>query len=157
MPRVETSIAAKDYPNQGIKKGEKYWHWTPYRQAKRRSKTPPRPSQYESNETKAQVYSACESLEDFLRDADDSTSAEDIQGAIDDCKTAAEEAKDAMEEKASNIEDGFGHETEQSTQFREWAEMIETWISELEGIEAPVDNRAEVLEELSSHSDGPEL
>ena len=27
MPRVSTQKAAKDYPDQGIKKGDQYFHW----------------------------------------------------------------------------------------------------------------------------------
>ena len=156
MPRVFTSVAAKDYPAEGITKGSTYWHWTPYRSRKRRSATMPRPSQYESNETKAAVYGAIEDLADFLNAANDETTAQEVEDLIESCKDTADGTRDEMQEKADNIEDGFGHETEQSQQLRDWGEQIEQWGDDLDGL-TPVENVQETLEELSGLLSGPEF
>ena len=44
---------------------------------------------------------------------------------------------EAFNEKADNIEDGFGHETMQSEELREWADEVESWRNELEDYQEP--------------------
>lgn len=156
MPRVFTSVAAKDYPTDGITKGATYFYWTPYRGRKRRSATRPRPSQVEPNETKASVYATVEALSDFLANANDETPIDDVRELIDQCKSTAEDAVQEMEEKADNIEDGFGHETQQSGEFREWGESIQDWANELDNIDTEAEV-PDILEELSGIDGGPEI
>ncbi len=156
MPRVFTSVAAKDYPVEGIKKGSTYFYWTPYRGRKRRSAMRPRPSQVEPNETKASVYATVEALSDFLAAANEDTTIEQVQEIIDQCKSVAEDAAQEMEEKADNSEEGFGHETMQSDEFKEWGGSIQDWVNELENIDTEVEV-TDILEELSGIDGGPEL
>ena len=136
MARVHTAIAAKDYPAQGISKGDKYWHWTPYRQPRRLSKTMPRPSQTESNDTKASLYIVVEGLTDSINVA---TTVQEIREAVESAISECETVCDEFNEKADNIEDGFGHETMQSEEIRSWAEEVEEWKNELESIDLPDD------------------
>jgi hypothetical protein len=129
MARVHTAIAAKDYPDHGISKGDRYWHWTPYRQKRRISKTPPRASQVESNDTKANLYAIDEGLRDSLVAA---TTMEEVQTAVQDAINNLDDVIDEFNEKADNIEDGFGHETSQSEELRGWAEEVESWKGDLD-------------------------
>lgn len=156
MPRVFTAIAAKNYPIEGITKGNTYWYWTPYRGRKRRSSTHPRPSQVEPNDTKANVFGAVEDLADFLAATTAETTKEDVENIIESCKEVADTAYDEMEEKADNIEDGFGHETMQSEEFREYASEIEQWGQDLDSL-TPVDNVQDTLDELTGLSEGPAI
>ena len=128
MARVHTAIAAKDYPVQGIKKGEKYWYWTPYRAGKRMSRTQPTASQTESNETRASYLAIQEGLQ---ADIDSAGSVEDVKGVLESAADELDGIAEELREKASNIEEGFQHETEQSSQFNEQADEVESWASEL--------------------------
>jgi hypothetical protein len=128
MARVRTAVAAKDYPSFGILKGHTYWYWTPYRQGKRYSATPPRPSQVESNPTRSSYLALQETLEDALNNA---TSIADVQCALDDAAEEARGVADELGEKADNIEDGFQHPTEMSEQFREQSDEVSSWADDL--------------------------
>jgi len=63
MPRVQRVKARKDYPNDGIKKGDTYFKWSirtgrrgiTYRNLKR-----PRASQLTGSDKKSRLYSAAE-------------------------------------------------------------------------------------------------
>ena len=134
MPRVFTATAAKDYPNQGIQKGDQYFYWTPYREGKRRSKNRPSPSQVESNATRAAYLSLREDAENSL---DSALTVGDIVALLEDASSDAQSIVDELREKASNIEEGFGHETEQSAQFNEQADDVEGWISDLGNVDRP--------------------
>ena len=136
MARVHTAIAAKDYPDHGISKGDKYWHWTPYRQKRRLSKTPPRASQVESNDTKANLYSITEGLMDSVNMA---TTVEEIKTAVASAIEECDTVYDEFNEKADNLEEGFGHETQQSEEIRGWAEEVESWKNDLDSVDLEPD------------------
>lgn len=157
MPRVFTAVAAKDYPAEDITKGATYFYWTPYRGRKRRSATRPRPSQVEPNATKASIYAAVEDLTAFLGRTNEDTLIEDVRELINDCKQAAEDAVQEFEEKADNIEDGFGHETEQSQHQREMGESTQEWADQLDQIDTDEAEVTDILEELSGIDGGPEI
>ena len=129
MPRVFTAMAKKDYPQYGIVKGDKYWHWTPYRSIKHYSKVAPRPSQVESNGTRASYLACQESLEDAIQNA---LTLDDVRGALEEAINDAGSVKEELEEKASNIEEGFGHSTERSDEFANQANEVESWIDALQ-------------------------
>lgn len=78
--RVERKKAARDYPRDGIKKGEYYYTWTPFRQRPRRSLTPPRRSQLTSSEGRAALYDAYDDL--TLDPADPAGSIRDLGEAV---------------------------------------------------------------------------
>ena len=162
MARVHTSIAAKDYPAHGIKKGDRYWHWTPYRQPRRMSATQPRPSQTETNDTKADLYSIQEGMSDSLAAALKLEAFEDrleaVKGAVEAAHDDSEMVYEAFNEKADNIEDGFGHETMQSEELREWADEVESWRDELGDLEPDSDDPDFDLEDfVASIPEGPQF
>ena len=141
MARVRTSVAAKAYPAHGIKKGDTYWHWPPYRQKRRISATRPRASETETNETKADLYAIQEGMSDSLAAAMKLEAFEDrleaVKGAVEAAYEDSEMVYDTFNEKADNIEDGFDHETMQSQELREWADEVESWRDELEDCKEP--------------------
>ena len=59
--RVHHVKAGKDYPDQGIKKGEMHYTWALFRQRARRSKVKPTRSQLESSEFKSAYYALVDS------------------------------------------------------------------------------------------------
>mgnify|MGYP003147572895 FL=1 len=152
MPRVHSAVAAKDYPNQGIQKGERYFYWTPFRAGKRMSKTPPTPSQVESNPTRAEYLALQEGL---AIDIEQAESIEDIIAILENATSEFEGIVYGLREKADNIEDGFGHETEMSMQFNEQADEVENWISELANPDLPQEPDSEpVKPERKNFPDG---
>jgi hypothetical protein len=136
MPRVHTATAAKDYPAEGIQKGERYWYWTPYRARRQMSKTQPMPSQVESNPTRSSYIALQEAAS---LDIDQAATIEDIRDALENARSDAENIAEELREKASNIEDGFGHETEMSDQFNQQADEVESWADELTSLDWPQD------------------
>lgn len=126
MPRVHyVAKAAKD--NQVCKKGESYYYWSFYRSPKTLSKTHPRGSQLD-NTSFSQALAAQESVEDYLGEAENTD--EDLSLLKAKLEEAADEIQQCGEEyreKAENMEEGFGHETEQSTAFAELADELETF------------------------------
>jgi hypothetical protein len=106
MPKVTfVKSARKDYPNQGITKGESYYHWSFMSGGKGgpkiRSKRKPRPSQLTQSEFWSQVLSWQES-------ADDKTpELSDIESEIGELKSDIEALRDEQLEKHDNLPPGL--------------------------------------------------
>lgn len=64
-------------------------------------------------------------------------SAEDIESARDSIAAEIESLADEKEEGAQNMEDGFGHETYQSTELREMADNLRAWGEEVGQADIP--------------------
>lgn len=65
---------------------------------------------------------------------------ESADAVTDILNTAAEEIRNLAEEKresASNIEEGFGHETEKSAELNDIAEQLDTWAEDVEQADVP--------------------
>lgn len=74
---------------------------------------------------------------DFWGDQDNWSSTDDVQESL---NSAAERIREIAEEKregASNIEEGFGHETSQSQELNETADSLDSWADEVEGVDLP--------------------
>lgn len=95
MARVYTHKAKKDYPQQGIKKGDTYYEWAFYKQKAIKSKTPPTRSQLTQNEAEIIVYG--------VYDGEIPTTPEDIEEAAQTLRSAAE----VEEGKKENLPEGF--------------------------------------------------
>lgn len=122
MARVEEKIARKDYPAEGIKKGEKYYTWTPYRQRTRRSKTYPKPSELSTAKT-ATILAAIETAEQQIADA---TCPDDIEAAMEDVKSATEEVLDEYQSALDAWPNG-------NAMLEEKIEPVQSFMDELEG------------------------
>jgi ElaB/YqjD/DUF883 family membrane-anchored ribosome-binding protein len=153
MARVYSAKAAKDYPQHGIEKGDQYYYWFPYMGRKQFSKSRPTPSQVESNETRANYLLL---QEEALAALDEANILDDIMSALDEASSRASETADELREKASNIEDGFGHETEMSMQFNEQADEVESWGNDLTNLDRPDDPNEQEEPEEPSRGDFPD-
>jgi hypothetical protein len=96
-----------------------------------------RPSQTTSSPHLATIYGAQEAAEDQVsavtaNSAEDTADAEEaLKGIAEEFAEAVMEASESYGESATNIEDGFGHETYQSEELREKSEAIEGWADEV--------------------------
>ncbi len=139
MPRVTTSKANKDYPAEGIKRGDVYYSWAFFRQPTRRSKTYPRPSQL-CNNVMSGAYGAHEELEDACGTA---TVPQDIVDALNTCAEGVRSVIEELEEQISNMEEAFqggspmiDEKTEQKDGLETFAHACEEAATEVENLDA---------------------
>ena len=64
-------------------------------------------------------------------------SEDDIRSALDQAAQEVRDIADAKHEAAGNIEEGFGHETEQSAGLGQAADDLETWAGDIESADIP--------------------
>lgn len=140
MPRVKQVTAAKDYPQFGIVKGQKHYHWKrktgPYTSQEYRQVDPPRIEQLTSSAFRIAIHHI-EKQRDEITDP----------SGIDDLITAVEELAGEQREKFDNMPEGLqqgdtGQTLEQQadtldaaaeefgTIRDEWQEAVETYESE---------------------------
>ncbi len=116
-----------------IRAGSPYLHWSfRYGGKHRRCTKPgcaPKPSDTTSNEKVSRLLAIQEGLEEIVGNRKGS---EDLVAALNDAGSEAREVSGEYEEGAQNIEMGFGHETEQSTELQETGERVEEWADALE-------------------------
>lgn len=135
MPRVHTKKARKDYPSEGIKKGDTYFSWSFRYGGKHKSLTPPRPSQLTQSKMSA-ALAAAEGLEDSIKSA---TTPQDLVDAL---NQAAEEIKAVAED----YEDSLGNMPTQEGEIAEamqekidglteWGDQLESDASDVEAID----------------------
>lgn len=128
MARVKTRVASKDYPSEGIKKGDTYYTWTLYRQPKRRSLTYPKRSLLTSSAPLATFY-----------DAFDDLPAEPTANDVRDVAEALGDARDEFQEQYDNLPDSF--------QQGERGQNIESAISAIEDAIASLESLADEVED----------
>lgn len=133
MPRVLTQKAGKDYPDQGIKKGEKYYKWSFRYGGTHKSKTYPRASQLTQSKY-SDVYAAQENVSDVCA-ANDCA----LQDIIDACRDAADQIRTVGEEYLEADEAMGGHQSGSNYERSEYCEQGASDYEELadtfEGIE----------------------
>lgn len=148
MPRVHQVKARKNYPRDGVKKGDTYFKWSirtgrsgiTYRSMKR-----PRPSQLTASDKKSRLYAAQESVEDavnalkagkkdaFIADLENLVSL--LEHGVSEAEEVAseyEEAGMACEGGLSEKFDAMASSCEDIRQsFEEAKDAVEEWIEEL--------------------------
>lgn len=129
MPQVNTVIKArKDYPEEGIKKGETYYWWKFRFGGKVMSKTYPKRSQL----TRSGFFSQLYDIEDRLSGIE--VDKENIESDVADIVTDLENLRDECEEKRSNmpeqLQDVGSGETLQNRY-----DALDEMINELEGVD----------------------
>lgn len=133
MAKVITRVARKDYPDQGIKKGDTYYQWQLFKQPLRRSKTPPRRSQLTGSEFLGTVYD----LEDRIAEA----KADDgLPEEIDSIKSEFEQLRDDTQEKLDNMPEGL-QQGDTGNLLQERIDALDAVISELDNIDADLENK----------------
>lgn len=98
MPRVQKQKAAKDYPDQGIQKGDTYFKWSFRYGGTYKSKTYPKPSQLTQGKA-SMVYSVLEGIQEQC--AEEKYTLEDLvstlQGGAEEVRAVGEEYNEADE------------------------------------------------------------
>ncbi len=139
MPRViHVKKARKDNPC--CKKGESYYHWTPFRSSTRYSKTYPRASQTCGGK-KSQIYAAQEQLEDGVEnlrfvDADQANS--DLETIVQECCESFREIGEEYTDGVQNMPEGL-QQGEQAMNMEEMAGSLECAADSLESVEIECD------------------
>ena len=136
MPRVHTLTARKDYPEQGITKGDTYYKWSTritagksYISRTHRSKTYPKPSQLTSS-------AFLGALGDLQQEGfKDITTADDLRAVAEQIRELGQEEQ----EKFDNMPEGF-QQGDTGQTLEERAQNCEAWAD-------AIDEAAEQLEE----------
>jgi hypothetical protein len=156
MARVHfVEKARKDNPV--CKKGESYYHWTPFRSPTRYSKTYPRPSQTCGGK-KSQILAAQEGLSDALgaisfEDAEQAQT--DLQSAVEDCASQFREIADEYRDSVQNMPEGL-QQGEQAQNMEDQADGLESAADEMENVtvECDVDREDHTDEDDNFDKDG---
>lgn len=119
--RVHHVKAGKDYPDQGIKKGEMHYTWSLFRQKAQRSKTHPRRSQLEGSEFKSRLY---ELVDTTLADC---TCSEDLEGLAGEVRELGEEQRSKVDDLPENFQNG-----EQADRLNSRADELDSWADEID-------------------------
>lgn len=167
MPRITTVKSARLVPvprkcgrcGKAIEAGDTYHHWSIRLKGARGGSTYyrcaehyPRPSETTTSPYKAAAYGASEEVEDTV--GREGVTPEEIADALREAaETVRGECAEPLGESADSIEDGFGHETYQSSELRERADAFEEWASELESAADEIDVDAEQCEDACEECD----
>ncbi len=152
MPRVKSQKANKDYPDQGIAKGDTYYKWSFRFGGTHKSLTYPRPSQLTQSKL-SDPLAQQEAAEDMLGERD-TTPAE--------CSVAIGEAADAVtatEEEYREAAEPFGGEgenNERADACAEWAQALQQLADEYADWE-PVDQADDFGPDEAKEAMGNEL
>ena len=137
MPRVHHRKARKDYPNNGISKGDMYFTWrikATYGGTTYRSLTRPRQSQLTNSPFKSGFYAMGEAWED-----DKTPDHETIRAASEAARELAEAANESYENMPEGLKEGDTGQMlyERSDQMESKADELEGLADEYEGLEEP--------------------
>lgn len=137
MARVFSRKAGKDYPDQGIKKGEVYYAWTVgFRGREQKSKTPPPRSATIGSPTLSSAVACDESFQTALGDAKE---VADVVSAIDDCLGELENVMSEYDDSISTLQDAFPNGCPPLEEKEEQKGELEGWQSELESAKSEVE------------------
>lgn len=136
MPKVNTAKAAKDYPNEGIKKGDLYYSWAFFRGPTLRSKTPPRRSQITGSANLSAAYAVEECLEDALGEA---KTVGDVVSALEIAASDADNVISDYDDQIGNLEQAFQGGCPALEEAQEKRDGLESWKGELESAKDEVE------------------
>ena len=133
MPRVHTvEKARKDYPDDSIGKGDKYYWWKfPY-SSKIKSLTYPKRSQLTRSPYKLQAYDIDDNLQAIVE-------VEDLEVIMPDIENLKEEAQEALD----NMPEHLQETSSSGTTLQQYIDDLEEWHNELEAIDTDVDAEPE--------------
>lgn len=144
MPKVTERKARKDYPNNGIKKGDKYFYWKiktgPASGYACRSLTRPTPSQL--NTGFAGTIGEIEASIDAAEDVDG------VRSVAEEIRTLGEEQQEKLDNMPEGLQQG---DTGQLLQER--AEGCESWAGEIESACDEYDTKIEEITKLREEWD----
>lgn len=130
MPRVITvQKARKDYPDSGIKKGDKYYHWKfPYG-SKVKSKTYPKRSQLTKSPYKSSAYD----IDDNIQALED---PEELSSIMDEIESLRDEAQDALD----NMPEYLQETSSSGETLQQYVDDLDEWHQELDAIDIEIDS-----------------
>ena len=142
MPRVNRVLRARKYQGKCGKCGDELTPGAPYRWWKFNSRfggggkhkrcmkqeCSPRQSDLTASPKLSRLCSAQEMVEDAM-----STGKEALHEALTSAAEQVREVGEEYRESAQNIEDGFGHRTQQCDDLDEKADEVDAWADELVG------------------------
>jgi hypothetical protein len=131
MPRVKSQIAAKDYPEAGIKKGEKYYSWKFRYGGKHKSKSYPKPQQLTQSDFLQRVYEFNDEIEALEWSGD---IKDDVQDLID----RILELRDECEEKRSNMPESL-QDSGSGEILQNRYDSLDEMINDLEAVDLDID------------------
>ena len=146
--------ARKDYPEDGIKKGESYYWWKPRYGGIRRSKTYPSRQELTQSEFLCRVYDIEDELSSIEIDIEGKNKEEieqEIRDTLESIISEIEELRDECEDKLYNMPEQLQDTSEAGILLQERIDALEDWISELENIDISIeddDNIQERVEEI---------
>jgi len=150
--------ARKDYPEDGIKKGESYYWWKPRYGGIRRSKTYPSRQELTQSEFLCRVYDIEDELsvirtqiETNIEGKNKEEIEELIRDALEMIIIEIGELRDECEDKLYNMPEQLQDTSEAGILLQERIDALEDWISELENIDISIeddDNIQERVEEI---------
>lgn len=128
MPRVHVvKKARKDYPSQGIKKGDQYYWWKfNFSKVIHKSKTRPQRSQLTRSDFLSSLYD--------LQDNWNWEANEELESQRDDLVSQITELKEQCEESLQNMPEHLQESSDSGQTLQERIEALDQWISDLEGI-----------------------
>lgn len=133
--------AQKAYPKEGIKKGESYWWWAFAFGPKYKSKTEPTRSQLTQSAFFSTLYEIEDNLGKRFQFTDDKgnitflETTDDIQNALDELVSDIESLRDETQESLDNMPE----QLQESSPNQERIDGLESWTSDLEGIDIDID------------------
>lgn len=130
MPRVHTvKKARKNYPNEGIQKGDTYYWWEFRYGGLHRSKTYPKPAQLTQSPFLQEYYSIQEDLEGLSAD-----SAEDLKTQVEEIVSRLENLRDEAQGSLDNMPEGL-QQGDTGQLLQERVDGLDGWASDLEGVD----------------------
>lgn len=148
--KVTVSDKAQPLPNylcevcrDEIKVGDPYKHVTPKsgpyggRTRRRCASCPTWESWDLSNALWARIEQVIRPAQDAVAEAVSGHDADGVRSALEEAAQGIRELAEEKTDGAQNMEDGFGHETEQSMELRDQGEQLEQWADEIESAEVP--------------------
>ena len=147
--------ARKDYPEDGIKKGESYYWWKPRYGGIRRSKTYPSRQELTQSEFLCRVYDIEDELsvirtqiETNIEGKNKEEIEELIRDALEMIIIEIGELRDECEDKLYNMPKQLQDTSEAGILLQERIDALEDWISELENIDISIEDDDDIQERV---------
>lgn len=137
-PNLRCDFPGCEFPDKEIKPGQSYKHITPKSgpyggtQKSRHEEHP----DWNLWEYSTSLSARIAEIESHFNPGD-FDNHDDVEGHLQEIAEEVRELAQEKEESASNIEDGFGHETQTSMDLNEQAEALNNWADEIEQIDIP--------------------
>jgi len=149
MPRVNVQRANKDYPLEGIKKGDTYYKWKFRYGALHRSPVRPKRSQLTQSEFLSWLYETQDGWDGrFLGCAD----SDDLSSAIEEASSEIQEQIDELYDKHGNLPEQF-QDAGPGEILQERIDALESWQSDVDSVNYDIEegnSLDDIIQELCS-------